>query len=101
MEFAENLALDHKFDKDLGHALKESPNNGGFHYFNTKKINVIDDDDDEEISGEILHSENTWFILHLVTMVYVMSWFMIADSKTEICCCSYDYLDIVVLLWTI
>jgi hypothetical protein len=59
MEFAENLALDHKFDKDLGHALKESPNNGGFHYFNTKKINVIDDDDDEEISGEILHSENT------------------------------------------
>jgi hypothetical protein len=54
MEFAENLALDHKFDKDLGHALKESPNNGGFHYFNTKKVNVIDDDDDEEISGEIL-----------------------------------------------
>jgi hypothetical protein len=54
MEFAENLALDHKFDKDLGHALKESPNNGGFHYFNTKKINVIDDDDDEEISGESL-----------------------------------------------
>jgi hypothetical protein len=54
MEFAENLALDHKFDKDLGHALKESPNNGGFHYFNTKKINVIDDDDDEEISGEML-----------------------------------------------
>ena len=52
MEFAENLALDHKFDKDLGHALKESPNNGGFHYFNTKKVNVIDDDDDEEISGE-------------------------------------------------
>ena len=52
MEFAENLALDHKFDKDLGHALKESPNNGGFHYFNTKKLNVIDDDDDEEIPSK-------------------------------------------------
>ena len=51
MEFAENLALDHKFDKDLGHSLKESPNTGGFHYFNTKKVIVIDDDDDEEISG--------------------------------------------------
>jgi hypothetical protein len=52
MEFAENLALDHKFDKDLGHSLKESPNNGGFHYFNTKKLNVVDDDDDEEISSK-------------------------------------------------
>ena len=58
MEFAENLALDHKFDKDLGHSLKESPNTGGFHYFNTKKVNVIDDDDDEEISGYFnLHFE--------------------------------------------
>ena len=58
MEFAENLALDHKFDKDLGHSLKESPNTGGFHYFNTKKVNVIDDDDDEEISGNFnLHFE--------------------------------------------
>jgi hypothetical protein len=53
MEFAENLALDHKFDKDLGHSLKESPNNGGFHYFNTKKVNVVDDDDDEEIAGNL------------------------------------------------
>ena len=60
MEFAENLALDHKFDKDLGHSLKESPNTGGFHYFNTKKVNVIDDDDDEEISGYFnLHFEFT------------------------------------------
>ena len=55
MEFAENLALDHKFDNDLGHALKESPNNGGFHYFNTKKINVVDDDDDEEIPSNFSH----------------------------------------------
>ncbi len=59
MEFAENLALDHKFDKDLGHALKESPNNGGFHYLNTKKINIIDDDDEEPVPG-LLNYHQGW-----------------------------------------
>ena len=47
MEFAENLALDHKFDKELGHQLKQDLSEGGFHYFNAKKINVIDEDDDD------------------------------------------------------
>lgn len=52
MEFAENLALDHKYDKELGHRLKETPSNGGFHYFNAKKINVIDPSDDEPIPDD-------------------------------------------------
>jgi hypothetical protein len=49
MEFAENLALDHKYDKELGHRLKRNPSAGGFHYFNSKKINVIDPEDDDNL----------------------------------------------------
>ena len=52
MEFAENLALGHEYEKDLGHALTEAPDNGGFHYFNAKKVNVMDEEDDE--------GETTW-----------------------------------------
>ena len=37
MEFAENLALGHDYEKDLGDRLNEAPNNGGYHYFNAKK----------------------------------------------------------------
>ena len=48
MEFAENLALDHKYDKELGHRLKESPGNGGYHYLNAKQINVVDEEDEDE-----------------------------------------------------
>ena len=49
MELAENLALDHKYDKDLGHRLKDPPENGGYHYMNAKKLNVMDEDDDENL----------------------------------------------------
>jgi len=49
MELAENLALDHKYDKDLGHSLKDPPENGGYHYMNAKKLNVMDEDDDENL----------------------------------------------------
>lgn len=49
MEYAENLALDHKYEKDLGTYLKKPPRMGGFHYFNAKKINVIDEDDEDQI----------------------------------------------------
>ncbi|CAM6054121.1 unnamed protein product [Sphagnum tenellum] len=52
MEFAENLALDHKFDKELGHRLKDAPSAGGFHYFNAKKINVVSPEDDDDIPDE-------------------------------------------------
>ena len=48
MEFAENLALDHKYDKELGQWLRIAPSNGGFHYFNAKHINVIDEEDEDE-----------------------------------------------------
>ncbi|XP_040571671.1 voltage-dependent calcium channel subunit alpha-2/delta-3 isoform X34 [Lepeophtheirus salmonis] len=48
MEFAENLALDHDYDKDLGHRLRDIPNHGGFHYYNAKKINVLHESDDDE-----------------------------------------------------
>ena len=50
MELAENLALDHKYDKELGHRLKDPPHNGGFHYLNAKKMNVMDPDDDDDLS---------------------------------------------------
>lgn len=50
MELAENLALDHKYDKELGHRLKDPPQNGGYHYMNAKKLNVMDPDDDDDIS---------------------------------------------------
>ncbi len=49
MEFAENLALDHKFQKDLGMQLQEAPSEGGFHYVNAKKTNVIADGDEDSI----------------------------------------------------
>ena len=47
MEFAENLALDHRYEKDLGTQLKKPPNDGGFHYYNAKKINEICDENEE------------------------------------------------------
>jgi voltage-dependent calcium channel alpha-2/delta-3 len=52
MEHAENLALDHNFEKDLGERMKRSPNNGGFHYYNAKRLNVPDPKADED--------ENEW-----------------------------------------
>ncbi len=39
MEYAENLALDHRYLKDLGKQLDTIPSDGGFHYFSAKKIN--------------------------------------------------------------
>ncbi len=39
MEYAENLALDHRYEKDLGKQLDINPSDGGFHYFNAKKLN--------------------------------------------------------------
>ena len=48
MEFAENLALDHKYDKELGYRLNDPPGNGGYHYFNAKQTNVVDEEDDED-----------------------------------------------------
>ena len=42
MELAENIALDHKYDKDMGKRLKQ----GGFSYNNAKKLNVLDEEDD-------------------------------------------------------
>ena len=47
MDYGEQLALNHKYDKDLGLTLSEDPNQKGFHYFNAKRINVIEDDDDD------------------------------------------------------
>ncbi len=49
MELAENLALDHKYDKDLGHRLKDPPQNGGYHYLNAKKLNLVDPEDDDDL----------------------------------------------------
>jgi len=42
MELAENIALDHKYDKDRGERLKE----GRYTYYNAKKLNVLADDDE-------------------------------------------------------
>ena len=42
MEIAENIALAHKYDKNMGHRLKA----GSFSYNNAKKLNVLDEDDD-------------------------------------------------------
>merc|ERR1719412_2774650 len=41
MELAENIALDHQYDKDMGKRLKQ----GGFSYNNAKKLNVLDEDE--------------------------------------------------------
>merc|ERR1711892_1010726 len=42
MELAENIALDHKYDKDRGERLKE----GRYTYYNAKKLNVLPEDDE-------------------------------------------------------
>ena len=42
MELAENIALDHKYDKDRGERLKE----GRYTYHNAKKLNVLPEDDE-------------------------------------------------------
>merc|ERR1711892_1333528 len=42
MELAENIALDHKYDKDRGERLKE----GRYTYYNAKKLNVLSEDDE-------------------------------------------------------
>merc|ERR1711892_1503783 len=42
MELAENIALDHKYDKDRGDRLKE----GRYTYHNAKKLNVLPEDDE-------------------------------------------------------
>ena len=42
MELAENIALDHKYDKDRGERLKE----GMYTYYNAKKLNILEEDDD-------------------------------------------------------
>ena len=49
MEFAENLALDHKYDKELGHRLKAEPSRQGYHYTNAKKLNVLGPDDEPQV----------------------------------------------------
>ena len=46
MEFAENLALDHKYDKELGHRLKAEPSRQGYHYTNAKKLNVLAEEEE-------------------------------------------------------
>ena len=50
MELAENLALDHKYDKNLGHRLRDPVESGGYHYINAKKLNFIDPGDDDDIT---------------------------------------------------
>ena len=49
MENAEEASLGHKYDKSLGERLKMKIQDNGYHYFNAKKINVMDEDgrDDE------------------------------------------------------
>ena len=41
MEFAENLAENHEYEKDLGERLTKSPSEGGYHYFNAKKVRCL------------------------------------------------------------
>jgi len=43
MELAENIALDHKYDKDRGERLKE----GRYTYYNAKKLNVLPEGEEE------------------------------------------------------
>ena len=52
MELAENLALDHDYDKELGKRLKEAPQNGGYHYVNAKKLNLKDPEEEEDGSPD-------------------------------------------------
>ena len=49
METAENLAEGHRYEKELGYRLKDPPSQGGFHYENAKKVNVISEDDEDDI----------------------------------------------------
>ena len=49
MEFAENLALDHKYDKELGHRLKAEPSRQGYHYTNAKKLNVLAEEEEPTV----------------------------------------------------
>jgi len=49
MELAENLALDHDYEKDLGKRLKMPPQKGGYHYINAKKLNLESPEDEEEL----------------------------------------------------
>ena len=44
MENAEEASLGHKYDKSLGESLKMKIEDNGYHYFNAKKINILDED---------------------------------------------------------
>ena len=50
MENAEEASLGHKYDKSLGERLKMKIQDNGYHYFNAKKINVMDEDGREDES---------------------------------------------------
>ena len=50
MENAEEASLGHKYDKELGERLKMKIEDNGYHYFNAKKINIIDEDSSEDES---------------------------------------------------
>ena len=52
MELAENLALDHDYDKELGKRLKDPPQSGGYHYVNAKKLNLKDPEEEEDGSPD-------------------------------------------------
>ena len=56
METAEEASLGHKYDKDLGNRLKLSTQNNGYHYFNAKKINILDEDVKTDKEGNELES---------------------------------------------
>ena len=47
MEQAENIALDHKYGKDLGERLRE----GQFTYYNAKKLNILSEGVEEVANG--------------------------------------------------
>ena len=49
MEIAENLALNHDYEKDMGKRLKTPPQKGGYHYVNAKKLNLVSPEDDEDL----------------------------------------------------
>ena len=55
MEFAENLALDHKYDKELGHRLKAEPSRQGYHYTNAKKLNVLAEEEERPQARTSFH----------------------------------------------
>ena len=49
MENAENLALNHEYEKELGKRLKNPPQKGGYHYVNAKKLNLKSPEDEQEL----------------------------------------------------